>query len=171
MTQEEFLRDLDPWSSHRPLLWKALEATKGNPNPILEMGCGNGSTPYLQEYVKSDGRKLVSMDHNKEWADKFGARHTMAWHFSEWFYKQQYSAVLIDHAPGEKRREALGLFADYPIHFSGGVLVIHDSEPKGWNASDYQVRPLFIKFKYILDDKAKEPGQPWTTALSNDIVL
>lgn len=171
MDREEFVKNLDPWSSHRPLLWKALELTRENRKPILEMGCGYGSTPYLQEYARKDGRELISMDSNKEWADKFGAIHTHAWHFAEWFYRSTYSVVLIDHAPGEHRREALGLFARYSIHIANGVIVIHDSEPVGWNASDYQVRPLFKNFNYVLDDEPKEKGQPWTTALSNDIPL
>jgi len=170
MTREEFLKDIGPWSSHRPLLWRALEATKGNTHPILEMGCGDGSTPYLQQYAKDTGRQLISMDSNQKWADKFGAVHTQSWDSGEWFYKRAYSVVLIDHAPGEQRRVALQLFVEYPIHISNGVLVVHDSEPVGWNASDYRVRPLFGRFKYIVDDEAVK-GAPWTTALSNDIPL
>lgn len=171
MAHEEFVKNLDPWSSHRPLLWRALVATRENRKPILEMGCGDGSTPYLQEFARRDGRELISMDNNREWADKFGARYTENWHYSEWFYKSLYSVVLIDHAPGEKRREALELFASFPIHITDGVIVVHDSEPKGWNASDYQVRPLFSKFKYIVEDEPEEKGAPWTTALSNDVII
>lgn len=171
MSKEAFIKDLDPWSNHRPLLWRALEATKENRKPILEMGCGDGSTPYLQEYARRDGRELISMDNTREWADKFNARFTKEWHFSEWFYRSTYSVVFIDLAPGDKRKEVLGLFVSYPIHVADGVIVIHDSEPKGWNASDYQVRPLFSKFKYIVDDEPAEKGSPWTTALSNDVVV
>jgi hypothetical protein len=165
MNKAEFLLGVDNWSNHRHLLYPALEATKDSPHPVLEMGCGDGSTPFLKKYCESAGRKLRSMDNNKTCAERFGAEHTN-WNPMEWFYKRQYSVVLIDHAPGEKRREALELFAQFPIHFQ--VLVVHDSEPKGWNASDYQVRPVFNRFKYMIDYKSEKPGA-WASALSNNI--
>lgn len=168
MTKESFLQNPDAWSSHRPLLWEALEATKDSPHPVLEMGCGNGSTPYLRQYCQDNDRNLRSIDNNPDWALKFGAELiSNQWDSGLWFYKQQYSVVLIDHAPGEKRHDALQLFSAFPIHFE--IIVIHDSEIPGWNASDYKVRPLFKNFKYMIDDKPKEKGAPWTTALSNTV--
>lgn len=167
MTKEKFLENIDPWSSHRPLLWQALEATKESVYPILEMGCGFGSTPYLREYALYSLRKLRSIDNNKEWADRFNAEYTKDWDYMQWFYKQMYSTVLIDHAPGEHRKVALDLFASHQIHSE--IIVIHDSEEKGWNASDYQVRPIFKRFRYVKDDVPKEKGAPWSTALSHTI--
>ena len=166
MTKEQFLKDVGNWSNHRHLLWPALEATKGDTNPVLEMGCGDGSTPYLQQYCK--GRTLRSIDSNKEWADKFGAEYTKAWDFHEWFYKQKYSVVLVDQAPGEHRKQALELFAQFPIHAQ--IIVVHDSEPPGWNASDYRVRPLFKFWQYHIDFESPKPGA-WASALSNNIAV
>ena len=156
MTKEKFIENLDAWSSHRPFLWQALEATKESIYPILEMGCGFGSTPYLREYALYSLRKLRSIDNNKEWADRFNAEHTKNWDYMQWFYKQMYSTVLIDHAPGEHRKVALDLFARHQIHSE--IIVIHDSEEKGWNASDYQVRPIFKRIRYVKDDVPKVKG-------------
>lgn len=168
MTQEEFLKDVSDWSNHRHLLWPALEATKGSQFPVLEMGCGDGSTPFLKQYCQDNNRHLRSIDNNPEWSAKFGAELISSeWSFMQWFYGQRYSVVLIDHAPGEKRKEALELFASYSTHFQ--IIVIHDSEPKGWNASDYRVRELFTKFKYTYDLRPKEKMGAWATALSNTI--
>lgn len=166
MIKEEFLQGVENWSNHRYLLWPALEATKESKHPVLELGCGDGSTPFLKQYCKDNKRILKSLDSNKEWADKHGSIYLQTWDSMQWFYKQQYSVVLIDEAPGSHRKEALGLFAMYPIHFE--IIVIHDSEPVGWNSSDYKVRPLFDQFKYVKDFESPKPGA-WASALSNTI--
>ena len=71
----DFLKDVHGWNNHRPLLWWALQHTKQSAFPILEMGCGDGSTPYLQEYCKNHNKQLISYDYDKEWAAKSGATH------------------------------------------------------------------------------------------------
>lgn len=163
--------DQQNYSSHRLALWHALEATNeldrwGN-HPICELGCGDGSTPFLKRYCAANRRILKSFDSDFAWAQKHGAFHIPNWHFMEWFYRRQYSVVLIDESPGEHRREALELFASHPIHFN--IIVIHDSEPIGWNASDYRIRPLFNQFQFVKDFPAAEKPFPWTTVLSNEI--
>lgn len=167
MTKEEFLKGVDNWSNHRHLLWPALEATNDPQinEPVLELGCGKGSTPFLRKYCEDNRRQFVSFDSNPQYAEEFGARYLPTWEVLDWFYRKRYSVVLIDHAPGEHRKEALEIFARYPIHFD--IIIIHDSEPPGWNSSDYQVRPLFSKFRYVKDLQG-EPGGAWATALSND---
>lgn len=159
MTKEKFIENLDAWSSHRPLLWQALEATKGG---VLELGAGNGSTPYLREYCKDADRHFRSYDSDLVWAKKMGVYYNDGYwdHLNCW--NIHWGVVLLDCAPGEYRKIALG-------KISADIIVIHDSEPPGWNASDYKVRPLFSKFKYVKDDVPKEKGAPWTTALSHTI--
>ncbi len=163
MTKEEFLKDIDNWSNHRYLLWAALEKTKHLRLPILELGCGTGSTPYLQQYCKDNNLKLHSFDFDKEWADKFGAHHVTDWNDLTW--NHDFGVVLVDHSPGEHRKEALKKLTHSQI------IIVHDSEPKGWNASDYQVREQFGLFKYVFDIQSDEPGGAWATALSNTIDL
>lgn len=167
MTKEEFLADIDGWSNHRVLLWEALESLKDRTDlPVLELGCGAGSTPYLRKYCEDEKLKLKSFDSNKEWADKFDSVYLSDWNTGNWFYNQVYGVVLIDEAPGEHRKEAIELFS---VYSHAAILIVHDSEPVGWNASDYKVRPLFNKFKYAVDLPSTEKLGAWATALSNTI--
>lgn len=161
MTKEQFLKDMNAWGSHRRLLWQALEATKDSVDPVIELGCGDNSTPHLLKYCEDHQRILFSYDSNKAWADKFGSDHVKDWEKHP-LWLQKYSVCLLDLAPGEYRRVAL-------MKMDADIIVIHDSEPAGWNASDYHVRPLFPKFKYVKDDVPDLRGQPWTTAVSNII--
>lgn len=163
MNREDFIKDMDEWSGHRRLLWQALEATKHLKLPVLELGCGYGSTPFLQQYCKDNGLELFSYDFNKEWADKFGATHVENWDLNvDWL--GQFSVALVDESPGEHRKSSVRFLA-----LAAQIVIVHDSEPIGWNASDYQVRPEFIRFKYFTDERPDIDGQPWTSALSNFI--
>jgi hypothetical protein len=161
MNKQDFLKDIDSWSNHRHILWQALEATHYADTPVLELGCGNGSTPYLQKYCRDRNRELISYDFNAEWAHKFGAVHVTNWDNIAWMAK--YSVVLVDESPGEHRKESIKRLANNAL-----ILVVHDSEPIGHNASDYQVRPLFTDFNWMVDLKAEKPNA-WATALSNFI--
>lgn len=161
MTKEDFLKDLNAWSSHRPLLYEALEATKHLKKPVLELGAGEGSTPYLRQYCKDNDLKFFSYETSREWANKMNSLFVSDWE-AQIFWRSQYGVCLLDLAPGEYRKVAL-------MKIQAEVIIIHDSEPPGWNASDYKVRPLFSKFKYVKDDVPKEKGSPWTTALSQTI--
>lgn len=158
--------------SYYPLLFKALEETKGE---VIEMGTGHGSTPLLHEYCTNKKRILHSYETEKDWISKFehmtSPLHTFTllcrdcWdscsnmHFSP-------SVVFIDHAPGERRQRDLILFKD-----TAEIIVIHDTEPKG--AGDYRVRQHFDKFKYVVEVMSnwhdpREAGA-WATALSNTV--
>lgn len=164
MTKTDFIKDVANWSNHRYFLWEALEATKHLKLPVLELGCGDGSTPYLQQYCKENDLYLVSCDFNKNWAAKFEAAHIERWEdLPDTFWSREYSVALVDESPGEHRKESIQLLTNTKI------MVVHDSEPVGWNASDYQVRPLFSKFKYMKDLESIERGGAWATALSNEI--
>lgn len=158
MTKQEFTQITSNWDSHRPLLWAALEATKHLKLPVLELGCGEGSTPLLKWYCADEGLELFSYDYKKEWADKYGAIYTN-WNGFDW--SKKYSVVLIDESPGHHRKISLQ-------NVKAEVIVIHDSEPSGWNASDYQVRPLFGRFKYLVDFEQPKP-QAWASALSDTV--
>jgi len=161
MTKQEFTKNIENWSSHRILLWEALEATKHLKLPVLELGCGDGSTPYLMQYCEDNELELLSYDFNKEWADKFGAVHVTDW-ASQVDWKKEYSVALVDESPGHHRRESIRLLTNTKIQ------ILHDSEPLGWNASDYRVRNLFKDFKYFKDHTNEKP-KAWTSALSNVI--
>ena len=57
-----------PFGTHRPALIEIIKNTEGD---ILECGCGNSSTILIKELIKNTDRKLVSLESNKEWLDKY----------------------------------------------------------------------------------------------------
>lgn len=151
--------------SYYPLLFKALEATKGF---VLEFGMGYGSTPLLNEYCKKNQRYLFSFDYNEEWRVKFNPILNK-YHSSElvtyWpsVYDKYKDAgvIFIDQSPGEERKETILAYK-----YTKGILVIHDTE----KASDhgYQMRQHFKHFKYIVEVNTVGTG---ATALSNEIAI
>jgi hypothetical protein len=139
MTKEQFQEGLINFSNHRVLLWPALEATKHLRLPVLELGCGYGSTPYLTMYCIEIGVPLLSYDSNKEWADRMKAIHVPDW--SKQKFNLGYSVALVDEAPGEHRKESIAM-----LRGQVQILVAHDTE----KAADhgYQMRNELFKWKY-----------------------
>lgn len=159
MTQEEFTKGVGNWDNHRLLLWPALEMTKELGLPVLELGCGDGSSPFLQQYCKDNNLELFSYDYDYNWARKYGATHVTNWETIPWM--KEYGVALVDHSPGHHRKEALKKLHHVKI------VVLHDSEVPGWNASDYQVRGEIEKYVMYRDLKSEEPQGAWATAMSN----
>jgi len=57
-----------PFYTHQPFFIEVLKNTNGN---ILECGCGEGSTYMIKENIKNTDRKLVSLESNLEWLNKY----------------------------------------------------------------------------------------------------
>lgn len=156
MTKEDFLERLGNWSNHRFLLWPALEATKHLKLPILELGCGQGSSPYLTQYCKDEGLERMAYDFNREWADLCGGVYVENWDIIPW--RRDYAVALVDESPGEQRK-----FSLQRLHHVQ-IVVAHDTEP----AADYGylMRDQLKKFRYMLD---YESEGAWATIVSNFI--
>ena len=58
----------DSMGTHRPLLTDLVKNTTGH---IIEFGCGNCSTVLIKNLIKNTNRKLISLESNKEWLNKF----------------------------------------------------------------------------------------------------
>lgn len=163
MTKDQFLQGVQNWDNHRFLLWPALEATTGD---VVEMGMGQGSTPFLNQYCADGHRHLFSYDNTLSWVHKFedyaGKYHRM-FHVSDWDRISEIhpspDVVLIDHAPGERRKIDIPRFAN-----TAKIIVAHDTEYEADHG--YQMRQEISKFKYSLEYKS--PGA-WATAMSNFI--
>lgn len=68
----------DPYATHQPVLYEMALRTTG---PIIEFGCGNGSTDLLHELCKKDGRLLISIDDDAEWLNQFSQKYADdTWH-------------------------------------------------------------------------------------------
>lgn len=154
MTKKEFLKELNNTCNHRVLLYEALKLTSG---PVVELGSGHGSTPYLRQYCQDKKRKFSSYENDPDWAKQTGSTLINDW--TELYPLDKIGVLFLDHAPGERRKEDLRLYKD-----DADIIVIHDSEPVG--AGNYQVRPLFKQFKYVVDLKS---SGAWATMVSNTI--
>ena len=148
----KFIENVQNWDNHRPLLWWALKETKGQTEPVLEMGCGEGSTPYLKSYLKTDKRKLISYDYSQEWADKYNAIHVTDWDAIE---HENYSVILIDHSPGERRYLDVIKLAN-----KCDYMIIHDTEPQ---ATGYMMDKVWHLFPYRRNLKTEGA---WSTIVS-----
>lgn len=58
----------DPYGTHQPVLVELIKNTTGN---IIEFGCGNSSTVLIKDLIKGTNRKLISLESNLEWFNKF----------------------------------------------------------------------------------------------------
>jgi hypothetical protein len=136
----DFLKNVETWNSHRPLLLAALELTKaGN---VLEMGCGNGSTLFLQNYCETNNRILYSYDFVESWANKFNAQFVNGdWEKSD-YYSRNYAVALIDESPAEHRGISIkNLIGKVDIFIAHDTELSHDNY--------YHMLEEINKFKYI----------------------
>src|SRR6478736_4062599 len=171
MTREQFIAGYENWDSYKPLLWEGLERTTDD---IIEMGVGKGSTRLLHDYAIEKERSLFSYDSNPLWINQFFNFHH-EYHsldhvqiedkglaMSDWniVHEKHYLSVglvFIDHAPGERRKVDIALFAN-----KAQIIVAHDTEPNADHG--YQMRDEIKKFKYWRDFET--PGA-WASIMSN----
>jgi hypothetical protein len=128
----------DPFKSHQKILSAFIKLTKGTwlflpcpciashsapPCPILELGCGPGSTSLLHAQALL-GRLVVSADSNMSWCDPHKHAHPLhefklveqewagwdALYSSEAVDRKDWSIVFIDHWPSVLRPAALRRF-------------------------------------------------------------
>ena len=156
-----FLTEFNNWSNHRGLLLLGLHLTGG---AVMELGSGEGSTPYLCNYCARWGRVFQTFDNNKDWCAKTGAEFVEVWNpVIAGAAGTKRGLIFIDHAPGERRAPDTIKLAN-----AADVLVLHDTEEGG--AGDYKWSKAWPHFKYRLNYN-KTGGGAGATAVSNTIDL
>jgi hypothetical protein len=166
-----FLSDVSSWTNYRPFLFAALLSTTG---PVLELGMGHGSTPILHEFCKDTNRLLCSWDSDPAWVSKFTSfespLHKVLCCDGNWDNPQidlppsgKWSVVLIDHAPGERRKVDIERLAH-----KAEIIIAHDTEPDA--DGGYKMQGPLNSFLY----KAEFVNQiaiegAWSTMVSNTI--
>ena len=142
------------YGTHMVPLVTAVVNTNG---PVLEMGCGDYSTPLLHAICSSQKRILVTTDTDKQWLHLFMDLET-DWH--QFIYVPVYdddknlnpkphiwntigndhhwSVVLIDHRPGERRKVDI-----QRLRNNVEIFVVHDTQYHG-----YKYEPVLATFKY-----------------------
>jgi hypothetical protein len=68
----QFSHRTNPYGTHQPVLYEICSQTEG---PIIEFGCGNGSTDLLHEICKKQKRLLISVDDNESWLRKYSQKY------------------------------------------------------------------------------------------------
>lgn len=146
------------WGSHLPVLITAAIHTTG---PILELGCGDFSTPVLHALCLPEKRFILSADSDKNWIANFADLEN-DWHkfmhvpvFADpnnvqlelWdsVNLQNCSVVFIDQAPMRRRPADVQRFKN-----SAEIIVVHDYEKLNKDVfNDF-------KYKYVYDRYASQ---------------
>jgi len=159
------LRDgISAYGTHFPALATIVANTQG---PILEMGCGDYSTPMLHALCAPTKRMLVSTDVHQSWLSLFldlqRSWHTFAYvpayekqdqRNNIWYCVGQdawdsigqdihWSVVLIDHSPGLRRVVDIER-----LRKNTDIFVIHDTEDARYG---YDRILNSFKYKYVYD--------------------
>ncbi len=169
MIQSRVLGDAN-WGTHQTPLVTAVMNTNG---PILELGCGDFSTPLLHAICSTNQRTLLSTDTDKKWLRLFLDLET-PWHtfvyvpvFENPRNPQEnkwdqigtdihWSIVFIDHHPGTRRAVDIKRLRSHT-----DIFVVHDTEKpyKGYSS----ILPSF-KYRFVYKRYKKQ-----TTLVSDTI--
>lgn len=164
----------DDFSSHRPMLYRAIKNTAHS--AFIEFGTGFGSTPVLKAYYQNQRDKdFISYENNRDWFERIitdeykrdAREYTGAENGNHYlgFYESllsiniwKGSIVFIDCAPAELRKELICKHAG-----QAKLIIVHDTEP----GADYVygVAEILGSFKYRCDLIVE--GGPQTTVVSN----
>lgn len=151
------MEEYNPFFTHRKALIHAVNNSTG---AVLEIGCGHGSTQILHELCK--GRRLVTLETDKEWLSQFEclASETHEFYtaddyeaFDDLIRSERWDVVFVDHAPAERRNhEILKVL-------NAMFVVVHDTHDPayGYDATFPKFRNHYQYTKEI----------PYTSVLSN----
>ena len=146
------------YGSHLVALIKLMKITNG---PVLEMGGGFFSTPYLHWACWPD-RKLVTYDNQPKYFNEikqYESDYHKLYLIDNWDKADisgKWDIALIDHDRPSRRITEIEKLAQ-----TAKYLVLHDAQPKwDWKFGYSKIYPLF-KYRYDFNI------YPQTTILSN----
>jgi hypothetical protein len=147
------------YGSHLHPLLKCALATSGR---VLEIGCGEWSTPVIRAYCLATQREFVSAESRAEWADAINSQlgDVVRLDLSgdiDALAAGPWSVVLVDHDPARERAREAAKFAR-----SAEFVLVHDCE-LGQIADS--LAPLLGLWKFREVYTAN--GTPHTMILSN----
>ena len=117
------------FATHQPVLFSALSLTSG---PVLELGCGEGSSRMMHYLCANQGRELISMDHDTHYLSFYERRFRSRIHVfdsgADWasalskFADWKWGVVFVDCGPSwHSRVLPIHLFKDRAT-----FIVVHD---------------------------------------------
>jgi hypothetical protein len=126
------------WSSWLPAVGFALARSTG---PVLEIGIGHFSTPFLHEYCKGANRALFSIESDDGWRNEFKARYATPLHsFGPLIFGDHLGVVFIDNSPGgEARANPFRMWLNH-----ADFIVVHDYHRENEEA----IKPLLEGVNY-----------------------
>lgn len=148
---------MDPYSTHIPVLMAAIHNTAG---PVIELGCGDYSTPALHLMCKD--RLLVSAESDGNWLSRFADLESPSHRLfhvddNEWsnFKPIDYSwdVAFVDQNPPHRK------YSIPRLREKTRFIVIHDTESPA-----FELDPILATFKYRVDFKRYIP---WTSIVSD----
>lgn len=147
------------YGSHIPHLIKIMNITNG---PVLELGMGIFSTPYLH-FACYPNRRLVSYENHKDfydWLSPMKKDYHEIYFVTDWDkinISGHWSIVLVDHDPTSRRKEEIKRLAN-----SADYIVVHDTNPR--LDRKYRYSEIYPLFKFRKDFNQEKP---YTSILSN----
>lgn len=153
------------YGSHLPVLMAVIEKTRGD---ILELGCGQFTTPYLHWVSVLQKRKLLTLDNDsqrlKYFANDYQSDNHKFIHVNNWDkadIEKRWDVALVDHGPASRRVIEIKRLANLAKY-----IVIHDSN--GRFEKEYRYSRIYPLFRYQFDFTKSYPS---TTVLSNQVRL
>lgn len=129
--------------SHLYALIRVIPITTG---PVLEMGIGLNSTPYLH-WSCYEKRKLVSYESDPKYFRWFRQYET-DWHemhlvddYAKADIEKSWDVAFIDHGPNERRKEDIRRLATFAKY-----IVVHDTAER--YEPHYHYSEIYPLFKY-----------------------
>jgi hypothetical protein len=113
---------MDAYATHLEALVKAALESKGD---ILELGCGDYSTPILSAVAKHRGDKLCVKSSSPEWAEKFtnmASVEIVDW--ATWKPAGHWGMIFLDNE--QLTRDRIRWLPDLQTHCD--VVVMHDAD-------------------------------------------
>lgn len=135
--------------------------------PILEIGGGLYSTPFLHWACFENKRELVTYENSPEYFDTlkgYGNDFHKIILIDDWDkmpIERYWEIAFIDHAPAERRKIEIARLANFAKY-----IVIHDTERRHEHV--YGLEEIYPLFKYRYDFTEIRPH---TSVLSNFINL
>jgi len=136
---------MDAYSTHLEALVKTAMETKGG---ILELGCGDYSTPILAAIAKAQGREFKAQSSDREWAAKYDGVDVINW--TEWEPPAgNWGMVFVDSEEGTGGRlNRLPVLAKIT-----NTVVLHDAETamkhKEWKDHSSHFKSIVLHEKYM----------------------
>jgi hypothetical protein len=180
----QFTHRYKDFATHQPVLYEAVVRSTG---PVLELGCGEGSSHLLHALCARDGRRLLTLDNDRGWLEPTAARLAADFHefglvedwnralLSRQICNTAWGVVFIDGKPWESRTLAVHLFkhtatfvvvhdVDYFPHTgSWGVETAPIRGPHNRGHRDYS--ELFSSWREYF------PSEPWPYSLTGPPTL